>query len=124
VPEGGIWFGLACLKANPNAKNFRRFGEGKGAYVNVVGWAESKSSFEQKVKRHAEGMDCILVELEKVNLWNRGWSPQIFLTNSSPCERRRIDNLPIRCLARFTFGIGKIQTETTGGSIAVKGASF
>lgn len=66
MPEGGIWFGLACLKANPNAKNFRRFGEGKGAYVNVVGWAESKSSFEQKVKRHAEGMDCILVELEKV----------------------------------------------------------
>jgi len=24
-----IWSGLACLKANPQVKNFRRFGKGK-----------------------------------------------------------------------------------------------
>lgn len=63
-----MWFGLACLKANPEVKNFRRFGKGKGAYVNVVAWASSQAAFEEKVKRHTEGLDCILVELENVQL--------------------------------------------------------
>ena len=63
-----IWTGLACLKANPTVKGFRRFGKGKGAYVNVVACVESRNAFEERVKRHAEGMDCILVELEHVQL--------------------------------------------------------
>ena len=65
---GDIWAGIACLKASPNAKNFRRFGVGKGAYVNVVAWATSQAAFAEKVKRHAQGLDCILVELENVQL--------------------------------------------------------
>jgi hypothetical protein len=68
VTDGNIWIGLACVKANPAVKNFRRFGMGKGAYVNVVAWAQSQAAFEEKVKRHAEGLDCILVELDKVQL--------------------------------------------------------
>jgi len=61
-----IWTGLACLKANPTVIGFRRFGKGKGAYVNAVACVESKAAFEERVKRHAEGMDCTLVELEHV----------------------------------------------------------
>lgn len=68
MTDGDIWVGLARLKANPKVNNFRRFGKGKGAYVNVVAWAESEAAFEKKVKRQAEGMDCILVELEEVQL--------------------------------------------------------
>lgn len=55
VVDGNIWTGLACLKANPRVKNFRRFGKGKGAYVNLVAWDESKAAFEEKVKRQTEG---------------------------------------------------------------------
>ena len=63
-----LWTGLACLKANPAVKGFRRFGEGKDAYVNVVACVESQAAFEERVKRHSEGMDCILVELAHVQL--------------------------------------------------------
>jgi hypothetical protein len=63
-----LWTGLACLKADPNVEGFRRFGKGKGAYVNAVACAESRAAFEERVKRHAEGMDCILVELDHVQL--------------------------------------------------------
>ncbi|HTS34611.1 MAG TPA: hypothetical protein VMH04_03005 [Candidatus Solibacter sp.] len=66
--DPAIWVGLACLKANPKVKNFRRFGDGKGAYVNIAAWAPSRAAFEKKVKRHVEGIDCILVELENVQL--------------------------------------------------------
>lgn len=63
-----LWTGLACLKANPTVKRFRRSGNAKGAYVNVVACVESEAAFEERVKRHAEGMDCILIELEHVQL--------------------------------------------------------
>jgi hypothetical protein len=63
-----IWTGLACLKANPKVKGFRRFGRGKGAYVNVVACAASQETFQEAVKRHAEQLDCILVELDEVQL--------------------------------------------------------
>jgi hypothetical protein len=64
---GDLWTGLACLKPQPNAKSFRLF-RGKGAYVNVVAWAESQGAFEGKIKRHAEGINCFLVGLEKIQL--------------------------------------------------------
>jgi hypothetical protein len=63
-----LWTGLACLKANPKVKGFRRFGKGKGAYVNVVACVESQEAFEKRVKQHVEGLDCILVQLENVQL--------------------------------------------------------
>ena len=49
-------------------ENFRRFGDGKGAYVNVVAWAKSQFDFEEKVRRNTDTLDCILVELESVQL--------------------------------------------------------
>jgi hypothetical protein len=63
-----LWTGLAYLKANPRVKEIRRFATGKGAYVNVVACVESRAAFEERVKRHVEGLDCILVELENVQL--------------------------------------------------------
>src|SRR5580698_7970408 len=38
-----LWTSLVCLVADPACQNFKRFGGGKGAYVNVVAWAESAS---------------------------------------------------------------------------------
>jgi hypothetical protein len=73
-----LWTGLACLKANPEVKGFRRFGTGKGAYVNVVACVESQAAFEERVKRHSEGMDCILVELEHVHLLEARMSEEEF----------------------------------------------
>jgi hypothetical protein len=63
-----IWVGIACLKPDPRVKGFRRFGDGKGAYVNVVAWAESPKAFEEQVRRQSASLDCILVELEEVEL--------------------------------------------------------
>ena len=62
-----LWVGLAALKPDPVCKNFRRFGKGRGAYVNVVAWAESPQEFERKVRTIAKkDLDCILVELENI----------------------------------------------------------
>ena len=63
-----LWTGLACLKANPEVTGFRRFGKGKGAYVNVVACVESREAFEERVKLQVEALDCTLVELENVQL--------------------------------------------------------
>jgi hypothetical protein len=62
-----LWTDLACLKANPKVKGFRRFGKGKGAFVNVVALVESQEEFQDRVKRHVEEFDC-LVDLERVQL--------------------------------------------------------
>jgi hypothetical protein len=97
VVDGNIWTGLACLKANPKVKNFRRFGRGKGAYVNLVAWAESKAAFEEKVKRHTEGMDCILVELENVQLLETIMSipdyPEQLIPMRQTANRQRDDTI-------------------------------
>jgi hypothetical protein len=61
-----LWIGLAELRANPNCKNSRMFGEGKGAFVWVAAWEESPSAFEAKVKFRSEDLDCILYGLEQV----------------------------------------------------------
>lgn len=97
MTHGDVWTGLACLKANPRVKNFRRFGKGKGAYVSVVGWAESKAAFESKVKRHAEGMDCILVDLEKVELLEQRMNtpdfPEELITMRETANRQPDDTM-------------------------------
>jgi hypothetical protein len=61
-----LWIGLAALKGDPKCKNFRRFGKGKGAWVNIAAWAESREDFEQKVRSSASNLDCILCELDDV----------------------------------------------------------
>jgi len=63
-----LWTGLACLVPNPNCKDFNLFA-GKGAYVNVVTWAESAVHFEERVRTIvAEQLGCILREMENIGL--------------------------------------------------------
>lgn len=40
----------------------------EGAWVNIVACVQSQEAFEERVKRHAKGVDCILIELENVQL--------------------------------------------------------
>ncbi len=95
--DGDIWSGLACLKANPKVRNFRRFGKGKGAYVNVVAWAQSRSAFEEKVKRHVDTLDCILVELDQVQLLESRMSamdfPEEFINMRQTANRQPDDTV-------------------------------
>jgi len=63
-----LWVGLAEVRANPNCKDFRRFGQGRGAFVWVAAWAESQTAFETKVRIMSEGLDCSVYGLEKVEL--------------------------------------------------------
>ncbi|HUO16957.1 MAG TPA: hypothetical protein VMX38_18380 [Verrucomicrobiae bacterium] len=93
---GDLWTGLACLKPDPHIKKSRLF-EGKGAYVNVVAWAESKPAFEEKIKRHVEGMNCILVELESIVLLDSRMATQNFpeelITMRETANRQREDSV-------------------------------
>jgi hypothetical protein len=62
-----IWTGIACLVADPKCKGFRRFGDdGKGAYVNVVASVNSEAEFTERVERIVPTLDCILLELNRV----------------------------------------------------------
>ncbi|MFZ1938507.1 MAG: hypothetical protein WBA18_13645 [Terracidiphilus sp.] len=62
-----IWTGVACLVANPNCKEFKRFGDdGKGAYVNVAASVNSEAEFTERVQRIVPTLDCILLELAGV----------------------------------------------------------
>lgn len=97
MTDGTIWVGLACLKANPKVKNFRRFGKGKEAYVNVVAWAKSQGTFEAKVKQHATDLDCIPVELENVELienrMERGGFSEELITMRETANRQPDDTV-------------------------------
>ena len=61
-----IWTCLVCLVPDPSCKDFRRFGDGKGAYVNVMAWADSAKQFQQRVKESAKRLDCMIREMEKI----------------------------------------------------------
>jgi hypothetical protein len=63
-----IWTGLACVKLNPEIKDVDPFDGGRGAWSNVVAWADSQTEFEKRVRRHAEGMGYILIELDGIQL--------------------------------------------------------
>ena len=91
-----LWTGLVCLVPNPACKNFRRFGDGKGAYVNVVAWAESAKHFEERVTEIAkEQLDCIVRELEQVELLEvallREGCPDEFFTMRATAQRHPDD---------------------------------
>ena len=92
-----LWTGLACLKANPKVKGFRKFGEGKGAWVNIVACVESQEAFEERVKRHVEGLDCILIELENVQLLEARMNdedyPEELITMSETAARQTADTV-------------------------------
>ena len=63
-----LWVGLVELRANPDCKDSRRFGDGKGAFVWVAAWADSQITFETKVTVMSEGLDCIMYGFENVGL--------------------------------------------------------
>ncbi|HMI53341.1 MAG TPA: hypothetical protein VK525_17640 [Candidatus Saccharimonadales bacterium] len=64
-----LWTGLVCLVADPACNDFKRVANGRGAYVNVVAWAESAKHFEQRVAAIAQQqLDCIVREMERVEV--------------------------------------------------------
>jgi hypothetical protein len=91
-----LWAGFVCLVADPACKNFKRFGKGHGAYVNVVAWAESAEHFEIRVTAiAAEQLDCIVREMERVELLEhalrREHCPDELFTMRATAERQRND---------------------------------
>jgi hypothetical protein len=67
-----LWTGVACLVADPNCKDFRRFGDdGQGAYVNLVASVNSELEFIHRVERIIPTLDCILLELDHVELLDK-----------------------------------------------------
>jgi hypothetical protein len=93
-----LWTGLVCLVADPACKHFKRFGNGKGAYVNVVAWAESANHFEERVVAIAEQqLDCIVLEMEQVELLEAALQlegcPDEFFTMRATAERQPNDVL-------------------------------
>jgi hypothetical protein len=92
-----IWTGLVCLVADPACKDFKRFGYGKGAYVNAVSWAESAGHFEGRVAIAADQLDCIVREIEQIELLEvalqRERCPDEFFTMQATAERQPDDVL-------------------------------
>jgi hypothetical protein len=90
-----LWTGLVCLVADPACKHFKRFGDGRGAYVNVVAWAESAKHFELRVTASAERLDCLVREMEQVELLEaalrREGCPDEFFTMRATAERQPND---------------------------------
>jgi hypothetical protein len=65
--EMEVWSGIACLVADPRCKEFARFGDdGKGAYVNLAAFVSSEAEFTERVERIVPTLDCILLELNRV----------------------------------------------------------
>jgi len=91
-----LWTALACLVADPACKDFKRFGDGKGAYVNVVAWAESAKHFEERLIAIAQAqLDCIVREIEQIELLEaalqREAFPEELLTMRATAERQLND---------------------------------
>jgi hypothetical protein len=100
-----LWTGLVCLVADPACQNFKRFGDGKGAYVNVVAWAESAKHFEDRVAAIAKrDLDCIALEIEQVELLELFCSRRTAPMSFSRCEQRPIGSRMTCCLEGFTSG--------------------
>src|SRR3954452_1697009 len=96
MAKSQIWTGIACLVADPNCENFKRFGEdGKGAYVNIVAWATSARGFGERVKQMAVELDCLLLELNRVKLLELRLEepeyPEELLTMRTTAERQPLD---------------------------------
>jgi hypothetical protein len=104
-----IWTGIACLVADPNCKEFRRFGDdGKGAYVNIVAWADSEQQFADRVKAMAAELDCILLEVEGIKLLDERMEepdcPEELLTMRTTAQRQPQD---------VVFGTFHIWTQSS-----------
>ena len=103
-----VWIGVACLVANPNCKEFRRFGEnGKGAYVNVAAAVNSEAEFIDRVKQIVPTLDCILLELDGVEpideRMERPDYPEELINMRSTAQRQPAD---------LVFGTFHVWTES------------
>jgi len=77
----------------PLASTVKRFGDGKGAYVNVVAWAESAKHFEGRVTAiAAEQLDCIVREMEQVELFEAALQREGCPDEYPQCERQPKDS--------------------------------
>ena len=100
-----LWTSLVCLVADPACQNFKRFGGGKGAYVNVVAWAESAKHFEDRVATIAKrDLDCIALEIEQVELLETVLQQADCPKSFSVCEQRPTGSRMTCCLDGFTSG--------------------
>ena len=63
--------------------------------MNVVAWAESAKHFEQRVTASAEQLDCLIREMEKIELLEvaleREECPEEFFTMRTTAERQPND---------------------------------
>jgi hypothetical protein len=93
-----LWTGTACLVADPNCREFRRFGDdGKGAYVNIVAWASSEETFAECIRRRATELDCILLELDETMLLDTRMEepdfPEELITMRATAQRQPEDTI-------------------------------
>jgi hypothetical protein len=106
--EMEVWTGVACVVADPKCKEFRRFGDdGKGAYVNVVASVCSEPEFTERVERMVTTLDCILLELNYVQLIDiRMEEPDC------PEELINVRSIALKQPADVVFGTFHIWTES------------
>jgi hypothetical protein len=103
-----VWTGVACLVADPECKQFRRFGDdGKGAYVNVVASVSSAAGFTERVERIVPTLDWILLELDHVQTLDKRMEerdyPEEPITMRSTAQRQPAD---------LVFGTFHIWTDS------------
>jgi altronate dehydratase len=61
-----VWIGLAKV----NAKNKNVFKNANNAYVNVIGLANNKNNFRERVKEELLQLNLSLTRLEDVEIFN------------------------------------------------------
>lgn len=59
-----VWIGLITVKPKPGNKFFAK--NSKGAYVNILAWADRTSEFQSEVKHALDDYHLKLVEMEDV----------------------------------------------------------
>src|SRR5438128_10973505 len=104
-----LWIGLAGLKANPNCTNFKRFGKGKGAYVHIATWADSRDAFEQRVKKAVEELDCH-------RLRSQG--------TLAHCGRESSRPIPNKCEAPSLYHQRRTKSSTLCSRLSLRGVTL
>jgi hypothetical protein len=103
-----IWTGVACVVADPKCVGFSRFGDqGKGAYVNLAASVNSEAKFIERVERIVPTLDCVLLELNHVQLLDKRMEgpdyPEELITMRSTAQRQPSD---------LVFGTFHIWTDS------------
>lgn len=59
-----VWIGLVTVKPKSGNKFFDK--DSKGAYVNILAWANKKSEFQSEVKHALDDYQLKLIEMEDI----------------------------------------------------------